>query len=78
MAIKAFINRVLVKEEKKEDDGIIIPSGNAPSAKHIKGKVHSVGERIDKELNSIPLKEGDVIYFNPFGNTVIEFEEENY
>jgi len=82
MQLVAIADKIIIeKSEIKQDDDIIIPEGFSSNEKQKSGVVLSVGpgRRFTDGSYATPgVVPGDVIYYNPFGVTVLKHEDREY
>lgn len=82
MPLVAVSNKIIVeKKPQAKDVDIIVPEGMNSSKHQDVGIILSVGpgKRLsDGSLAAPSVAIGDQIYFNPFGQTVVEHEDVEY
>ncbi len=81
MSLSAVSNRIIIekKEEQREDD-IVMPEGLS-NKKQESGVILAVGpgrRLADGAFAALSVKAGDVVYYNPFGVTVLKHEDKEY
>lgn len=81
MSLSAVSNRIIIeKRDEQKDDDIVMPEGTNQK-KQESGVVLAVGpgrRLADGSFAALSVKQGDVVYYNPFGVTVLTHEEKEF
>lgn len=82
MGLAAVSNRIIIeKQAEKRDDDIVIPEGMSSGKKQESGVVLAVGpgrRLADGSFAALSIQVGDVVYYNPFGVTVLKHEDKEH
>ncbi len=81
MKIKPLDNRVAVKyvkEEEKTQGGIVLPDTAKKDEKPQQGEIVSVGSNIAPEGGEAEVAVGDIVVFDKYAGTKVEFDGEEY
>ena len=82
MSLKAVSDKIIIsKLTAPKDDDIVMPEGLGTSNKQELGEVLSVGpgRQLGDGSRSVPtVSVGNIIYFNPFGQNVLNHEDKEY
>ncbi len=81
MSLSAVSNRIIIeKQAEKTDEDIVMPEGMT-NKKQESGVILAVGpgrRLADGSFAALSVKVGDVVYYNPFGVTVLKHEDKEY